>query len=200
MSQHFEEKAKEWDTEEKKNRARDIGEAIRQSIRLDQQMDVMDFGAGTGLLSEQIAPYVRQIIAVDTSKAMLDEMEAKEIFKGKLKRIEQDIVESPVELSADVIISSLTLHHIHDLNGVFQQFYSILKDNGKIALADLDKEDGTFHDPGVEGVHHHGFNRDEFRQVMERNGFTDIQITTVHHIVHDDGKSFPLFLAVATKG
>lgn len=199
MSQHFEEKAKEWDTDEKRERAQDIANAIGNRIPLNQQMDVMDFGAGTGLLSEYIAPYVNQIIAVDTSEAMLDQLEAKPVFKGKVKRVEQDIVDNPVNLNVDLIISSLTLHHIHDLDGVFEQFKSVLSKNGKVALADLDKEDGTFHDPDVEGVHHHGFNRDEFRHLLEKHGFTDIEIKTVHQIVHDDGKSFPLFLATARK-
>lgn len=38
---------------------------------------VLDFGCGTGLLSERLAPFAREIVAVDVSPAMLAVLEAK---------------------------------------------------------------------------------------------------------------------------
>ncbi len=37
-----------------------------------KQRRVLDFGAGTGLMSEKLAPLVREVVAVDISQAMLD--------------------------------------------------------------------------------------------------------------------------------
>lgn len=40
---------------------------------------VLDFGCGTGLLSEKLAPLVKEIIAVDTSQKMIDVLRGKRI-------------------------------------------------------------------------------------------------------------------------
>lgn len=199
MSEHFDQKANEWDTDQKRQRAKAIADKIRSRINFENSATVMDFGAGTGLLSEYLATDFETIIAVDTSGEMLTELSKKSEFRGKLQTINHDILEHPVDLQLDGIVSSLTLHHIENPDALMKEFYRLLNKNGWIAIADLDKEDGTFHNPGVEGVHHHGFERPQFRKLLERNGFEEVTIETVHTIVHDDGKEFPLFLATGWK-
>ena len=60
----------------------------------------------------------------------------------------------------------------------------------------------TYFDQAAATVHHHGFDRQEFRGLMERAGFGDIQDTTVHTIrkpVADGGeRDFPVFLMTGT--
>ena len=48
-----------------------IGNAIIKRISLNQQMHLIDFGSGTGLLLERIAPFVQKITAIDISPAMI---------------------------------------------------------------------------------------------------------------------------------
>jgi len=52
---------------------------------LHEQMRVMDFGAGTGLISSQVAPLVKKIVAVDISEAMLNKLVAKPELQEKSK-------------------------------------------------------------------------------------------------------------------
>ena len=52
-----------------------IADAIRKQVALTPEMTVMDFGAGTGLLLERIAPQVAHMLAVDTSASMLAELQ-----------------------------------------------------------------------------------------------------------------------------
>ena len=67
MADLFEEKAKDWDANERRSSlARAIGNTILDRVALNEQMTVMDFGAGTGLVSSTIAPRVKHILAVDT--------------------------------------------------------------------------------------------------------------------------------------
>jgi predicted TPR repeat methyltransferase len=48
-------------------------------------MEVLDFGAGTGLISAHVAPWVHKILAVDTSEAMLAALAAKPELHGKVE-------------------------------------------------------------------------------------------------------------------
>lgn len=83
MSDHFNEKAKNRDTDEiVKKLSSSVGASILQNTRLNENMDVMDFGAGTGLISYHIAPFINKIIAVDISEAMLDKLAAKPELQG----------------------------------------------------------------------------------------------------------------------
>ena len=77
-------------------------------------------------------------------------------------------------------------------------FPAHLKPNGKVALADLDKEDGTFHAEGTEGIYHEGFDRDEMRSILEKNGFRDIKFVTAHTVAGEE-KDYPVFLVTATR-
>ena len=199
MADLFEEKAKDWDANERRtNLSRAIGDAILEQIALHEQMTVMDFGAGTGLVSAGIAPKVKRIVAIDTSQAMLEKLAAKAELKGKVDVFCRDIIESPLESSFDLIVSAMTLHHVENIPGLFQTFAQHLNEGGLLALADLDKEDGSFHPAGTEGVFHSGFDRDELRRIMENNGFEKVDFVTAHTINGDRG-DFPVFLVTARK-
>jgi hypothetical protein len=92
----------------------------------------------------------------------------------------------------------MAMHHVEDTDNMFKRFAEHLKSGARVALADLDKEEGTFHPEDIEGVFHHGFDRDELRSIMEKNGFTDIEFDTAH-VVNKEGKEYPIFLVTATK-
>ena len=50
-----------------------------REVKLSPDMDLLDFGCGTGLISLHLQPHVRSLWGVDTSSGML------EVFQGKLK-------------------------------------------------------------------------------------------------------------------
>src|SRR5271169_5686241 len=43
----------------------------------DHGLDVLEIGCGTGLLTLLVAPYARQIVAVDAARGMIDALSAK---------------------------------------------------------------------------------------------------------------------------
>jgi 2-polyprenyl-3-methyl-5-hydroxy-6-metoxy-1,4-benzoquinol methylase len=99
-----------------------------------------------------------------------------------------------------VIYTLMTLHHIPDTDRVLRAFYDLLDPAGYLCVADLDKEDGTFHEEEFHG--HLGFERAELAALARAIGFTDIGFSTVFHMIKDvDGvsKDFPIFLMVAYK-
>jgi 2-polyprenyl-3-methyl-5-hydroxy-6-metoxy-1,4-benzoquinol methylase len=197
MTDLFEEKAKEWDMNELVlNLSAAVGAAIKEQVELNDSMQVMDFGAGTGLVTTQIAEQVGKITAVDVSESMLDQLVAKEHLKLKVDAVCQDILDIPLDTRFDLIVSAMAMHHVEDTDALVQSFADHLKPGARIALADLDSEDGTFHPAETEGVFHHGFDRDEFQSILESKGFRDVNFVTAH-TVNKEGRSYPIFLVTA---
>lgn len=199
MADLFEQKARDWDANDMiKGLSLGIGAAIQANVILDETMSVMDFGAGTGLITSQIANKVKKVTAVDASRAMLDKLMAKEELQGKVEALCQNILEMPLGLRFDLIVSAMVMHHVEDSDKLIETLAGHLKPGGKIALADLDEEDGSFHPADIEGVYHTGFNREAFRSMLSRHDFRDIRFVTAHTIQKED-KSYPVFLVLATR-
>ena len=51
--------------------AHSVANSITKTISLNNQMAALEYGCGTGLVSRQIAPFVKQITAIDSSLEML---------------------------------------------------------------------------------------------------------------------------------
>jgi len=196
---HFEHKAREWDARELSQLiSRGIGAELLRRVRLDPGLRVMDFGAGTGLICAQVAPMVQRVWAVDISPAMLERLAAKPELRGRVEPVCQDIVTEPLGQRFDLIISAMALHHVRETGRLLERFHELLEPGGRIALADLDQEDGSFHPPDVQGVYHQGFARDWLRGQAEAAGFEAVEFTTALQIPKAD-RVYPVFLMTARR-
>ncbi|MFZ5622185.1 MAG: class I SAM-dependent DNA methyltransferase [Pseudomonadota bacterium] len=199
MTDLFEEKARDWDANEMVAAlAAGIGRTILEHVDLHEAMHVMDFGAGTGLIASQVAPHVRRITAVDVSRSMLEQLLAKQTLADKVEVRCQDIIEEPLGMQFDLIMSAMAMHHVEDTGRMLRAFAEHLKPGAHLALADLDKEDGSFHPEDAQGVFHAGFDRDELAEKLERSGLKEIRFVTAH-TVRKEEKDYPVFLVLATK-
>lgn len=199
MSDLFEEKATDWDVNEMvRNLSSAIGSAIKNNVKLTEEMHVLDFGAGTGLISSHVAPYVSRITAVDISEAMLTQLKAKAELKDKVDVVCQNILLQPLNQTFDLIMSAMAMHHVEDTHKMIQTFSEHLKPGALVALADLDAEDGTFHPADVEGVYHSGFAREALQKILESHQFDDVKFNTAH-TVDKEGKKYPIFLVTARR-
>lgn len=199
MADLFEEKAQDWDVNEMvRELSRAISSSILQRVDFHPDMGVMDFGAGTGLISGHVASKLNHITAVDISEAMLEKLAEKSELKDKVHIVCQDITRQPLDKKFDVIVSAMAMHHVEDTAHLLKSFALHLVAGGQVALADLDTEDGSFHPEDVEGVYHHGFERGALQAMLEQNGFADIEFFTAH-TVNKEGKDYPIFLLTATK-
>ena len=194
---HFAAKAQEWDAMPLPQAiSASVGRVLGEYVAFKPTMNVMDFGAGTGLVASHLAPKVAQIWAVDVSEAMLEKLAAKPELQGKVQIVCQDILVEPLDRTFDLIVSAMALHHVHDTAALLARFVANLVPGGQIALADLDREDGTFHAAGAEGVHHHGFERTELAGLLADAGFVDVQFHTAAEVNRDD-RRYPIFLVTA---
>ncbi len=196
---HFKDKSKSWDMNSKRvQNAKSIAHLIIDNIELSSKMRVMDFGAGTGLLSYFISPYIDTIIAVDNSPSMLKEFKEKaHEFESNTEILELDLTQTEINQTFDGIISSMTIHHIEDTKALFEKFYKMLNVDGFIAIADLDNENGTFHSDN-RGVFHFGFKRKELKEIAKEVGFKDIRFKLASTIKKPH-QEFTVFLMLAKR-
>ena len=196
---HFAHKSKSWDMNSRRvQNAKSIAEAIVKNIELNKSMDIMDFGAGTGLLSFFIAPFVEKIVAVDNSPSMLREFKNKcDEFSCKTEVVEKDLSIHSLDRKFDGIISSMTIHHIENITALFSKFYEMLDKDGFIALADLDREDGSFHNDN-RGVYHYGFDRKMLEKIAKEVGFKEIAFETAS-VIKKPHADFSVFLMMAKR-
>jgi cyclopropane fatty-acyl-phospholipid synthase-like methyltransferase len=172
--------------------------AIAARVPLQESDIVHDFGAGTGLLTGRIAPKVGAVIAVDVSPAMLAHLAAKSELQEKVEPVCQNLLETPLGRRVTRIVSAMAMHHVEDTPRLLATLYQHLEPGGQVALADLEREDGDFHPPGVEGVHHHGFDREELAAAMQTAGFERVEIETAC-TVEREGKRYGVFLATPVR-
>lgn len=199
MTDLFVDKAADWDRRPVPQQISEgVFRAIQARVPLDEQLVVIDFGAGTGLLAGKLAPHVKQILAVDVSPAMLEQLAAKPELAGKVEIFCQDLLQTPLGRTADLAVSAMAMHHVEDTRGLIRALFAHLAPGGRVALADLDREDGSFHPPGTEGVFHTGFDRGALEALLREAGFVDIELATACEVTKETG-SYPVFLVTATR-
>ena len=199
---YFAHKAKDYEKNSKRvSNVQNIADGILKNISYTKQMHIIDFGSGTGLLTQEIAPYIKKITAVDMSDAMIEVLREKvPTFPCELEVLKLDIMDeksSQTLQNIDGIISSMTIHHLKDTEALLEKFYTLLDENGTIALADLETEDGDFHTDDT-GVYHFGFDKDEFLNIAQKVGFKDLKIETISVASKPHG-DFPIFLLTGKK-
>jgi len=202
---NFDERAKDWDANPSRlERARAVADAIRNAISLTTDMSALEYGCGTGLLSFALQSDLGQITLADTSQGMLDvlteKITAASVMNMRPMRLDLSTDSLPVE-RFDLTYSLMTLHHIENAKDVLKKFHALLKPSGILCVADLDKEDGSFHTDGDTDVHK-GFERTELQKWVEDAGFTDIKFSTAFENkkkIGDVEKVFPIFLLTARK-
>ena len=206
-SEIFDKAAATWDEKPRRVQlAKNIASAIEKAVPLHQQMKVLEIGCGTGLISTQLAQNVGSVLATDSSAGMLEVLENKIKVLG-IKNISTknvDLTDDDTSLSGKtfhLIVSSMTLHHIFDTVTLLKRCRDLLAPDGVLAIADLDKEDGSFHGD-MAGVKHHGFDTTELGRLVLQTGFKDVHFATVHVITKEEeqgGKRhYPVFLMTAS--
>lgn len=196
---YFKLKAESYDSETKRvNNVDNIANSIISSISFNRDMQIMDFGSGTGLLLQRVAPFVKKITAVDVSESMCNQLGEKiKDLACEVEILQMDLTKTKLNKKFDAIVSSMTMHHIKDIQAMFNDFYNMLNDNGAIAISDLDIEDGTFHTKDT-GVFHFGFDRNEFQSKAIAAGFKNVKIITASIDEKPHGK-YPVFLLTGNK-
>ena len=176
-SAFFDERAATWDEDPAKvERSAVVADAIVASVSISSATRMLEYGAGTGLVTQALRDHVGPVTLADSSEGMRAVVQAK-IDAGTLTDARiwaLDLAtEAPPHEQFDLIVTVMALHHI----------------------VDLDHEDGSFHGEGFAG--HHGFRRPELAHQLAAAGFGETTFQDCHEMVRD-GVPYTVFLAVAS--
>jgi ubiquinone/menaquinone biosynthesis C-methylase UbiE len=199
---HFDEQAPQWEQKAQRTEmAQQVAAAIQRRVPLHAAMTAMEYGCGTGLVGLALRPFLQQLLLTDSSSGMLQVVEEK-IRSQNLKNVlvqKLDLVnQPPLAQTFDLIFTSMTLHHVADVQKVLRAFRTLLKAGGYLCIADLDMEDGSFHDH-VEYVHK-GFDRRTLQDTVKQIGFDQISCETIYtsyKMRAGENKGYPIFLLSA---
>ncbi|PJZ58061.1 class I SAM-dependent DNA methyltransferase [Leptospira barantonii] len=174
----FNQLANQYDTNERKELARIIVDAIRPELVDCKNKTLLDYGCGTGLVGLEFCSQVDRLFLMDSSASMLEVVQEK-IVQSKIENAEivyDDFIKSSSNVRADFIIASLVLLHVPDVSRLLRGFYKALNPNGKLIIVDFDKNESVSH-PNV----HSGFTRDDIESLLNDSGFHAVKIKTFYH-------------------
>lgn len=128
----------------------------------DPHWVVADLGCGTGALSATLAPFVRKVIAIDASAAMLAAARRRLDGAANVEIKQGDLESLPIERDkVDVAVLSLVLHHVAEPLKALGEAARVLRPDGRLIVVDMMPHD-----------------RDEYRQQMGHvwQGFSSEQM------------------------
>ena len=201
---NFDFEAKSWDDDKRIARAKLISEEIDKWLGEKINNNAMEFGCGTGLITFNLKNKFKDIMMVDNSAGMIEEVN-KKIKNQNVNNIRTwcgDIDEIDDKNKYDVIYTSMTLHHIINIDKVLEKLYSLLSLEGELYIVDLVEEDGTFHssEKGFEG--HNGFNQNDLMETLKNIGFKDIKNKVFYKgskVIEERNVDYELFIMIAKK-
>lgn len=103
---------------------------------------LVDVGAGTGLLTLAVADRVNRVWALDIAPSMCDYLRTKTASAG-LENVEVGVASADslplVDASVDVVVSNYCLHHLDDdrKHQALAEVYRVLRPGGRIVIGDM---------------------------------------------------------------
>ena len=192
---HFNDQAAQWDSDDKIKMMMGLAEKTKEILNLSAPLEIMDFGCGTGLFGLEFADYASGLLGVDTSAGMLEVFNQKTNGVEKISSMLIDLEHEDLPKKFDLIVSSMAFHHLAAPDQMLMKMKQMLNPGGRMAIVDLDEEDGTFHpDNRAMGVTHHGFSRQGIEGWSKELGL-GLQYHIVNEI-HKNDKKYHQFLAV----
>jgi ubiquinone/menaquinone biosynthesis C-methylase UbiE len=178
-SEYFQKVAGEWD----RMRRDFFSEAVRdkacQVAGVKAGDLAADIGAGTGFVTEGLLERGARVVAVDRSKAMLDQLRARFSGRGSLECRLGESEALPLETGTiDCALANMYLHHVEDPGRSIGEMASILAPGGRLVITDLDEHGFEF--LRIEHCDRWmGFKRADVRRWLELAGLRDVLVDCV---------------------
>ncbi len=163
----------------------------------DPRWVVGDLGCGTGQLSEAMAPFVHEVVAVDVSPAMLAAARDRLVPFANVRIHEGELENLPIEdARLDAATLSLALHHVPDPARVLAEVRRVLKPGGRLLIIDMLSHDREDYRQQM-GHIWLGFSSEQIMRYLSSTGFA---AGGFHPLpVDPDAKGPTLFVATARR-
>ena len=183
--------------------ALNFSQAVTGHLPPSPELDVLDYGCGSGLIGVNLRKAYRSLVMMDTSAGMLEILKEKIQAQNitNMRVLNCELADAPLEPdSLHLIYTNNVLHHIADIPGFLSNIKSLLRPGGHLCIGDLEKEDGTFHPDGMD-VEHFGFAEQQVRAYLKDSGFRVMDYQQYYTINKPNKygamQQYPCFFAVS---
>lgn len=179
----WDEAAHGWDTDPM---VRAYAEAAYASLvgvtELSPAHRVLDFGCGTGLLTERLAAHVAEVVAVDRSPVMIQHLSAKQL--PNVRAVAGQDLAALEPLSFDLIVCSSVCAFLDDYPGTVRSLVQALAPGGRFVQWDWEL------DPASDEPH--GLSRGAIRRALAGAGLDGVTVETAFDIPAGEHRMRPL--------
>ncbi|EOX4455991.1 class I SAM-dependent methyltransferase [Vibrio antiquarius] len=191
MAQDWDGLAKNWESNPATEQfAQSVFEQLQQLTQLDG-IKVLDFGCGTGQLSQRLSPMVKDIVALDASEAMIEELDKKELANVEpvVDALSRGLVAQHPAFRGqfDLVVASSVLAFVEDLDASLKISHSLLNHGGYFVHFDWIAESEQ-----------DGFTLAKSIRALKDAGFTEVESQHVFDIT-SDGKTMSVLMGLGRR-
>jgi 2-polyprenyl-3-methyl-5-hydroxy-6-metoxy-1,4-benzoquinol methylase len=190
LSNKWDEYAENWDVDPTvEEYAKNAFSALLQNINING-LTVLDFGCGTGALTQLMSPTAKSIVAIDPSSEMIKHLDKKALnnVSSISDYLSKELVQSLPEFKNkfDVIVASSVCGFLPDYEATLSLLKSLLKDGGVFVQWDwLSNDDSSEMGLSVKRV----------KQAFVANDFVNTKVKRAFIMSSSEG-SMPVLMAI----
>lgn len=163
---------------------------------IDPEWSVADLGCGTGNAAELLSPWVREVVAVDGSKEMIDAAKRRLAHADNIRFVRGDLTAPSVPArSVDAAACLLVLHHLDEPAKAIAQMARMLRTDrhGGVGLVvDITPHDRAAYRHEM-GHKHQGFEPGTVETMFKDAGFGGVRVRVLPPDIESSGPA--LFVA-----
>ncbi|ENH2494828.1 class I SAM-dependent methyltransferase [Vibrio parahaemolyticus] len=191
MAQDWDGLAKNWESNPATEQfAQSVFAQLQQLTQLDG-IKVLDFGCGTGQLSQLLSPIVKDIVALDASEAMIEELDKKELLNVEpvVDALSRGLVAQHPAFRGqfDLVVASSVLAFVDDVESSLDIAHSLLNEGGYFVHFDW-----------VAETEQDGFTLSRSENALSNAGFVDVEAKKVFDIT-SDGQTMSVLIGVGRR-
>ncbi|HCM1323233.1 class I SAM-dependent methyltransferase [Vibrio parahaemolyticus] len=191
MAQDWDGLAKNWESNPATEQfAQSVFAQLQQLTQLDG-IKVLDFGCGTGQLSQLLSPIVKDIVALDSSEAMIEELDKKELLNVEpvVDALSRGLVAQHPAFRGqfDLVVASSVLAFVDDVESSLDIAHSLLNEGGYFVHFDW-----------VAESEQDGFTLSRSENALSNAGFVDVEAKKVFDIT-SDGQTMSVLMGVGRR-
>jgi len=168
MSDSWDNYASDWDKHSDViSYAQNAFESLQQAVQLSNQK-ILDFGCGTGQLTQRLATVCQEVVALDSAPKMIEVLDRKHLtgVTSLACELSENSIQQhgPLQQKFDLIVASSVCTFLEDYPATLNLIKGLLKDNGTFVQWDWYSEDGSTL----------GFSQDFVNNALKQTGFKTI--------------------------
>lgn len=190
MIHNWDKYAASWESNEASNEFADNAFSELSELLNLSGKRVIDFGCGTGLLSQKISPFAKEIVALDSSESMIEELDKKLLHNVEpiVDQLTRGLIAQHPAFRGqfDCVVASSVCGFLDDYQEAADLVYSLLENDGMFVHWDWLGDDDS------------GLTQTQVKKTLRNAGFGSVTVSLPFEITTEHGV-LPVIMGVAQK-